>query len=388
MKQPNILIMLHCEQETGYAIGALEKTFEAAALSSGFGADSIFWSYSKVCSPGPQTYEIGYYNSEDARKLTQLHEEYPLQTILAFDMPYPNVVAEQARRLGIPNVIAYWGASMSSLNQGLKLLAKRLEWQLRKRYAPTLFIFESEAMRLTAVEGRGVSRRSTRVIPLGVDTNRFKPLSGSKYAHRAFNIPVHRKIIFFSGHMEERKGVRVLIEAMNSLRKRNALEPFHLLICGNKGDESAPYEALIADEITRDHVTFGGYRNDIPELMQSCFIGVIASTGWDSFTMSSLEMMASGLPLVVSELQGLKETTVHGVTGFLIKPGDFEGLAQIFLHYSANPKIHHEHSRSARQRVISNFSVELQINRLAQTLNSDRFFGLKMREFPNQEVRR
>jgi len=386
MSGPNLLIMLHCEQETGYAIGALEKTFEAAALACGFGADNIFWSYSKVCSPGPHIYEIGYYSSEDANKLATLIAEHTLHAILAFDMPYPNPVAKQARIMGVQHVISYWGASMSGLNRGLKLLAKRLEWLLRKRHAPTMFIFESEAMRLTAVEGRGVSRQSTRVIPLGVDTKRFKPLSGSRYAHQAFNIPEQRHIIFFSGHMEERKGVRVLVEAMNILRNRNELEPFHLLVCGNKGDESAPYEASIVDSVTRDHITFGGYRDDIPQLMQSCYLGVIASTGWDSFTMSSVEMMASGLPLIVSDLQGLRETTVPGVTGQLIQPGDAYGLVESLLFYLSNPKAYEEQSRNARERVLENFSVELQIDRLARALNSQEWVELKTRAVPNQEA--
>lgn len=386
MSGPNLLIMLHCEQETGYAIGSLEKTFEAAALACGFPAENILWSYSRVLSPGPRIYEIGYYHPEDARKLEAVNREHPLHTILAFDMPYPNPVAKQARLIGVPNLISYWGASMSDLNRGVKLLAKRLEWQLRKRHAPTLFIFESEAMRLTAVRGRGVSHQSTRVIPLGVDTRKFRPLPGSKYAHRAFNIPEQRHIIFFSGHMEERKGVRVLVEAMNVLRKRQALEPFHLLVCGNKGNESARYEALIADSKTREHITFGGYRDDIPELMQSCYVGVIASTGWDSFTMSSVEMMASGLPLIVSDLQGLRETTDPGVTGMLIQPGDAETLAQSLLFYLANPEMHESHSRRARERAVENFSVELQIDRLAAELDPQGFACAESRTVPNQEA--
>jgi glycosyltransferase involved in cell wall biosynthesis len=275
MSEKHILIMLHCEQHTGYAIGALERVFEQAALSSGYASDRILWSYPKVFSPENNIFELGYYERKDALKLEEIHRTFPIDTILAFDMPYPTPVVKRARKLGISRVISYWGGSMSGLNHGLKLFAKRLEWYLRKRSAPNLFIFESEAMRLTAVQGRGVPKKRTRVVPLGVDTNIYTPDAGSKYAHDQLGIPRDRKIIFYSGHMEERKGVRVLIEAMNTLRKLNAIEPFHLLICGNKGSQSVPYEALISDSVTRDHVTFAGYREDVPALMQSAFLGVI-----------------------------------------------------------------------------------------------------------------
>lgn len=364
------MIMLHCEQHTGYAIGALENVFEKAALQAGYAPEQILWSYPKVFSPGASVFELGYYSNSDGLKLEEIHRAFPIDTILAFDIPYPTPLVNRARKLGISNIVSYWGGSMSSLNQGLKLFAKRLEWYSRRGSAPDLFVFESEAMRLTATQGRGIPEKHTVVVPLGVETNIYKPDPGSKYAHDQFGIPKDRKIIFYSGHMEERKGVRVLIETMNALRKLNAIEPFHLLICGNKGSQSAPYEALISDSKTRDHVTFGGYRDDVPALMQSSFLGVIASTGWDSFTMSSVEMMACGLPLIVSDLQGLRETTVPYETGMYIKPGNFEELANTLIWYHANPEMHYEHSEKARQRVLSHFSVNLQVKRLSVFLNS------------------
>ena len=58
--------------------------------------------------------------------------------------------------------------------------------------------------------------------------------------------------------------------------------------------------------------------DDLSRIFPCCYAGVIASTGWDSFTVSSLEMASSGLPLVVSNLQGLSESIEADVTGFLL----------------------------------------------------------------------
>ena len=370
MSQKSILIMFHCEQNTGYAIGSLEKTFAAAALHAGYSKENTIWSYTKVYDSKKNTYEMGYYTNEDSRTFESVCIEHGVETILAFDMPYPTKVGRQAKKIGIRRVISYWGASMSSINSGLKLLVKKLEWPFRSNAAPSHFIFESEAMRLTATKGRGVPQNRTCVIPLGVDTEKYKPSPNSRYAHREFNIPFLRKILFFSGHMEERKGVRVLIEAMNELSELNEIEPFHLLVCGNKGDESLPYEQIIRDENTRNHITFAGYRNDIPQLMNSSFVGIIASTGWDSFTMSSIEMMSSGLPLIVSNLQGLKETISPNKTGLHIEPGDYKDLALKVIRYHRNEDTYREHSRQARERVLTHFSVEHQIESLSQVLNT------------------
>ncbi|WP_394168170.1 glycosyltransferase family 4 protein [Saccharospirillum alexandrii] len=372
MKKPCILIMLHCEQDTGYAIGSLERAFEAAALRAGYESNQILWSYTQVVTPSDKTFQMGYYTSEDAEMLASIHKVHTIDTILAFDMPYPTPVGRQAHILGIKNIVSYWGASMSSINTGVKWLAKKAEWIFRKASAPTRFIFESEAMRLTATKGRGVPNGRTCVISLGVDTDLYKPCEGSKYAHSQFNIPEHRRIIFFSGHMEERKGVRVLVETMNSLDRIGKIEPFHLLICGNKGNESLPYEQLASNPKTRSHITFAGYRNDIPQLMQSSFLGAIASTGWDSFTMSSVEMLSSGLPIIVSELQGLKETIEPGICGEYIEPGKASQLAQHILNYNNDPDRYTTHCIEARRRATNLFSKETQIERIAHELISGR----------------
>ncbi|WP_127557831.1 glycosyltransferase family 4 protein [Saccharospirillum alexandrii] len=368
MRQNSILIMLHCEQDTGYAIGPLEKAFESAALLAGYQPSQILWSYSKVIAPSKNIFELGYHTNEDADKLDRIHKLHKIETILAFDMPYPTSVGRQAHRLGIKNIVSYWGASMSSINSGFKWLAKKTEWALRRASAPTRFIFESEAMRLTATQGRGVPKSRTVVIPLGVNLEQFKPVKDSNYAHRKLGIPENRKIIFYSGHMEERKGIRVLIEAINLLYRLNKLEEFHLLICGNKDNESTPYEALISNSSVGEHITFAGYRDDIPQLMQASFIGTIASTGWDSFTMSSVEMLASGLPLIVSNLQGLKETILPGYCGELIEPGSSEALAKYALEYLNSPEKYNAHRRSARLRAEENFSLKKQIENISQHL--------------------
>ena len=360
--------MFHCEQNTGYAIETLEKTFEESALLAGYKIEEILWSYSKVFDQAPRVYELGYKTLQDAKKIRQINQENGINTILAFDLPFPTAMCREARNQGINNIVSYWGASMSSSNRGLTLLAKRIEWYFRRRSAPTEFIFESQAMRLSATHGRGVPHRKTSLIPLGVDTDIYFPAKDFQYAHGKFGIPIGRKIIFYSGHMEERKGVRVLIEAMKELSNLDKIEPFHLLICGNKEGESQPFEKQLSASKAKHHVTFAGYRKDIPKLMRSAFVGAIASTGWDSFTMSSIEMLASGLPLIVSDLQGLKETIDPGKCGEYIKPGDSTGLAKEILRYSQNPDRYSEHSEFARQRAIKYFSKSAQVQRVSKHL--------------------
>ena len=162
--------------------------------------------------------------------------------------------------------------------------------------------------------------------------------------------------------MEPRKGVKIIMEAAVNLIDKAGRKDIHFLLLGNKPGEEKPYTFFLSNKKAAQQVTFGGYRNDVPEIHRSCYLGVIASTGWDSFTMSSIEMAASGLPLIVSSLQGLRETIVDGETGFLFRPGDPFDLAEKILFLMNDSERRIVMSKNTRKYAISNFSMNMQIN--------------------------
>jgi glycosyltransferase involved in cell wall biosynthesis len=368
-KASGLLIMLHCEQFTGYAIGILEAVFFEAAKKAGYAEQDIYWSYKSVSDDTAGNIIACDYRSKDYVGLTRLIKEKNIRQVIAFDLNYPSPAIKALRTSGIKHIVSYWGAGMSSINSGLRLQLKRLEW-LARRYKPDHFIFESEAMRATATRGRGVPPGRTDVVPLGVDTTRFTAhYGGDYYAHNALNIPEARKLVFYSGHMEERKGVRVIVQAAIELIDRMENDGVHFVLCGNKGDEALVYQNLLENTRAKDHVTFAGYRQDIAALMRSSFVGVIASTGWDSFTMSSVEMMASGLPLIVSNLQGLAETIENNTNGFHIEPGNYKQLAERINYLYCHPEKAATFSTASRTRAVTFFSKEQQIEKIAHLLS-------------------
>lgn len=371
MSAASLLIMIHCEQHTGYAVGVLEKVFADAATFAGYRPEQIFWSYSKVYDDSAgNVIACHYQDQSEHQSLAEFVRRHNIRLVLAFDLGYPAKVIEVLRKAGVARIVSYWGASMSSINSGLKLAIKRLDWHLRT-YKPDHFIFESEAMRLTATSGRGVPYSRTSVVALGVDTEVFFPAYGNYfYAHEELNIPRHKKIVFYSGHMEERKGVRVIMQAAVAIFEQQPELPIHFVICGNKPGEELRYLEVVRGTAAEAAVTFAGYRTDIAGLMRSSFMGVIASTGWDSFTMSSVEMMASGLPMVVSNLQGLGETIEMGVNGWLIPPGDYRALLGHIIALVNDQLLACEYSKNSRARAESKFSRKVQVQSLALCLKN------------------
>ncbi len=368
MKKNQILLMFHCQQFTGYAIEVLEKVFFDAARQAGYKADDIYWSFSKVFDKNSQTIECEYKNLTHMEGLDNFLHGHQIEIVIAFDLGYPAPTIEVLKKHKI-KIISYWGASMSSLNTGLKLIAKKLEWLIRKN-TPDHFVFESSAMQLTATHGRGVPLDRTSVIPLGVDTDKFHPdYENYFYAHEHLNIPKEKKIVFYSGHMEERKGVHIIIQAAIKLFNSTPEMPLHFVICGNKDGQENRFLEMLANSAAQNHVTFAGYRSDIKDLMRSSSVGVIASTGWDSFTMSSVEMMSSGLPLIVSNLQGLAETISNNINGYHLTPGNHSELAKLLNVLLNDDILRKKFSAQSRKRALEFFSRSAQINAMAKIID-------------------
>ena len=71
--QSSILIMIHCEESTGYAIASLEYVFLSAARKAGFTDDSIFWSFKDtVTKNNPHIIKCDYFDADDHKQLSDI----------------------------------------------------------------------------------------------------------------------------------------------------------------------------------------------------------------------------------------------------------------------------------------------------------------------------
>ncbi len=376
----SILILLHCESNTGYAIGPLERTFYEMALALCDGdASRIHFSYpSMKKGPSPTLpADFKQYVVIDPNRLDAQHckaaghylREHHIDTIFGFDQPVFQPIYRYFRRAGVRRFISYWGAPMSAMNNWAIRLVKRAGVMLHPE-GPDHYIFESRGMAELAIKGRGIPSRRVSVVPLGVDCHRFRPdPADAQYVYESTQIPRQRRIFFYCGHMEPRKGVAVIMRAANHLSRSRQADDWHVLLCGNKGEESVPYEQMLTEE-ARSRVTFAGYRSDLERLYRGCYAALIMSTGWDSFPRSGLEVQASGLPLFVSDLMGIRESVCDGVTGLILKAGDAEVLADAMSRLLDDSGWRNRLSQEARLRIESQFTIKKQLAALTDVVRS------------------
>ena len=281
-----ILVFFHCRSNAGYAIRTLEEVLLNVAQNL-TASGRVYFGYRELDDSRRHSCHLNTmtaFSDLTPRAFTGLTpdgvEEYlanrGITLAIGFDQPVALPGHRVLRRAGVRTFVSYWGAPMSGINHGLTLVAKRIHVLLTPA-RPDHFIFESEAMRETAVRGRGIARRHTSVCHLGVDVNRFRPAAvGDDYAHRAFGIPRQRKIVYYSGHFEPRKGVAVILRAVRELVEVRGRRDVHFLLLGNRGQDaerSCPSFQGQCRQITLPSEVTGDHRPYRPKLLcgDDCF---------------------------------------------------------------------------------------------------------------------
>ena len=376
---PPLLIMIGYEVSIGFAIGRLISTFYEMGTRVTGRPEAVHFAFTRIGGDRSAALPPGFDNlvefdgarwrPEDLTRLLEYVTSNDIRVLFGLDVPVEAAFLRPLRRAGVRVVISYCGAPCSSLNSGLRLALKRLEVALLRRDRPDEFILESEAMRRTAVFGRGISRRCTTVVPTGVNVEKFAPRPGARQTvYETFEIPRHRRIIVYMGHLHERKGVQVLLRAADRLAGRDRREDIHFLFLGNRADEIDAFRHCFDSAVAGPFITFGGYRDNIPELLAGCYAGCIPSTGWDSYPMSSLEMQACGLPVIASDCQGVPETIADGVTGIVTRADDTDALARTIVSLVDDPMRREQMGYAARHRIEQSLTREHQAATLTQTV--------------------
>lgn len=105
-------------------------------------------------------------------------------------------------------------------------------------------------------------------------------------------------------------------------------DKFILVICGRAVVDSTIEDDLqqLAKEL-EVHIQMLGHRQDIPEINTCADIAVLSSLR-EGFGMTGVEAMASGVPVVGADVQGIREYVVSGKTGYLCDPMDDVAFAK------------------------------------------------------------
>jgi glycosyltransferase involved in cell wall biosynthesis len=125
------------------------------------------------------------------------------------------------------------------------------------------------------------------------------------------------------------------------------------------GELRADLEALVSQSALDDRIHFLGSRSDVADLLAASDLFVLPSL-WEGLSMALLEAMATGLPIVASEVSGTVQAIVPGQHGLLIPPGETQAIVDAVRQMLSDPDRARAMGEAAKQRVQAEFSAQKQ----------------------------
>jgi len=215
---------------------------------------------------------------------------------------------------------------------------------------------------LEDVCGKAMTDHRVRVVRCGVDRTIFRrrPVAPAN--------PVTK--IVCVGTLEQKKGQRHLIEAVARLRDRG--RTVEAVFVG-EGDDRASLESDVARLAVADSVRLpgAGDRAAVLAALESADVVVLPSViddrgRMEGIPVSLMEAMAVGVPVIASDLSGISELVVDGVTGLLVVPGDAAALADAIERLIGDPDLARRVTVAATRVVAEKYDLTSNVAELAE----------------------
>lgn len=227
---------------------------------------------------------------------------------------------------------------------------RRLALRLLLVGSRTRFMAVSESARQYACEHMRWKPEHIRVAYNSIDASRFV----ADRAQRA-GLQNHTPVIGVAGRLVEEKGHRYLFEAAAILR--NSGHVSRLLITGNGPDRETLGE-LASQLNIESSVEFLGEVPDMPSFYRRLDLFVVPSIHSEGLPTTILEAMASGIPVVVTDVGGATEAVRDDEEGLVVPPRNPSALAAAIQALLESPDRANRLAEQARRRVAEMFSLE------------------------------
>jgi len=193
----------------------------------------------------------------------------------------------------------------------------------------------------------GIPARKISVIINGIDVERFRPA-------RCPPVKTDKLRIGIIARLAPVKDITTLVRAMVIVNQNN---PDLLLSIVGDGPERYLLESLVKELGLSSVVGFHGFRRDIPEVLREMDIFTLCSLS-EGTSITLLEAMASGKPVVVTNVGGNPAIIKMGVNGLLVPAGEPDSLAQALLKLAEDSELRQSMGVANINRVTEKYSIQ------------------------------
>ncbi|MDD4351477.1 MAG: glycosyltransferase family 4 protein [Candidatus Gracilibacteria bacterium] len=208
----------------------------------------------------------------------------------------------------------------------------------------------SEATRNFLSEEYGIKGSKLTRIYNGIDTDVYH--EGTVSRNEVLGLESSDFVVTAVSELHPRKGVKYLIKAFSEIKTQD--KKTKLVICGT-GEKLIEYQKLVKELDLEDTVRFLGFRKDVPDILRTSDLFVMPSTR-EAFGLAALEAMATKVPVIASEVGGLKEI-LTSETGLFVPPKNSKALSESILKLKKDDKQRENLVKKAFERVEREFTA-------------------------------
>ncbi|MDW3137694.1 glycosyltransferase family 4 protein [Vibrio sp. 1288] len=304
------------------------------------------------------------------RDLLAFWELYRLFRQYRFDVVHSHssktgVIGRIAAKLaGVPMVVhtVHGFAFPAAKNKLEKCIFFAMEWLGTKCSDKIICLHDAD--REIAKNQLGASDSQLEVLANGVDTTKYSPATSEiKLSMRKeLGLPQDAVIVGMVGRLWKQKNPQAFVDTALRLLSTNVNA--HFVLVGD-GELKTVLEEQVNQAGFSDNVHFLGWRNDTPQLLKSFDIFVLPSL-WEGMPLAILEAQATGLPCVVSNIQGNNHLVTHNVDGFLFDLDKPEELALYIARFIKDEALRTKFGISGRDTILKKHDIDERIKEIAR----------------------
>jgi glycosyltransferase involved in cell wall biosynthesis len=248
---------------------------------------------------------------------------------------------------------------MGSLSLRAKL-ANLVMWRLSKiegasAKSASLLVTVSKYSSGKMVQFYGVDEKKIRVVPNGVDIDRFKPSKVDAKLKRQIGLD-SKLCVLFVGRLIPRKGLSFLVEAAKHIVEE--FEQTLFVVVGDGPLKSGLRARLEKMNLSRNFNFLGDVNESVLPALYNCADVFVLPSIQEGQGIALLEAQASGKPVVAFDVGGVREAVRDKETGFLMKP-DSSQLAEAVMKLLSNYSVREKMGSKGREFVSDNFSWDV-----------------------------
>lgn len=206
---------------------------------------------------------------------------------------------------------------VGAISSPFSRMVDSIEWW--STYESKMIIVCSGSMKGDLIYHFNIPEEKIKIIPNSIDNSKFDIFVDKSVVRSRYGVCDNERLILFIGRLTSQKGCEYLIRAMHHL-------PSHLnakLVIVGDGYMRSDLEREVFSSGLGGKVKFTGFLpdNEVIQLLKSADVLVVPSV-YEPFGIVALEGMAAGVPVVVSNVDGLSEIIKHDYNGVHVYPRD------------------------------------------------------------------